>query len=255
VLIGNRSVLLKSPGRFLSGTVASIERSNFSKPGMLAGRFESFNKLSAAIPGGHLAPSAWAMPRTAGGMASVNSAMLASSATATAYGGITSTGSASITFTVPDAAGQLISSGSGSSTFTLSTNSPLLTAALVGSGSAAFAITANTPTLGALASLVGSSSWAIAGTLTPYAIGNMAGTTVDSTVLTGEVVASAVWAKAIEAGFTAEQVLRILAAHAAGAATGLEGANPQFTGLDGATVRIDGTYSAGTRTIDAINAG
>ena len=39
----------------------------------------------------------------------------------------------------------------------------------------------------------------------------------------------------------------------AGAATGLEGANPQFTGLDGATVRIDGTYSAGTRTIDALD--
>lgn len=40
---------------------------------------------------------------------------------------------------------------------------------------------------------------------------------------------------------------------AAGSATGLEGSNPQFTGLDGTTVRIDGTYSAGTRTIDALN--
>ena len=39
----------------------------------------------------------------------------------------------------------------------------------------------------------------------------------------------------------------------AGAATGLEGANPQFTGLDGSTIRIDGTYSAGTRTIDALD--
>lgn len=45
----------------------------------------------------------------------------------------------------------------------------------------------------------------------------------------------------------------ILAAHAAGAATGLEGANPQFTGLDGTTVRIDGSYSAGTRVIDALD--
>ena len=43
-LIGNRSVLLKSPGRFLSGTVASIERSNFNKPGMMVGRFETFRR-------------------------------------------------------------------------------------------------------------------------------------------------------------------------------------------------------------------
>ena len=29
--------------------------------------------------------------------------------------------------------------------------------------------------------------------------------------------------------------------------------NVQFTGLDGTTVRIDGTYSAGTRTIDSLD--
>ena len=40
---------------------------------------------------------------------------------------------------------------------------------------------------------------------------------------------------------------------AAGSATGLENGNPQFTGLDGVTVRIDGAYSAGTRTIDSLN--
>jgi len=28
---------------------------------------------------------------------------------------------------------------------------------------------------------------------------------------------------------------------------------PQFTGLDGTTLRIDGAYNAGTRTIDALN--
>jgi hypothetical protein len=62
-----------------------------------------------------------------------------------------------------------------------------------------------------------------------------------------------VWSKLIEAGFTAEEILRIIAAQSAGSATGLEGSNPQFTGLDGVTVRIDGTYSGGTRTIDALN--
>ncbi|RTL09110.1 MAG: hypothetical protein EKK62_04005 [Acidimicrobiia bacterium] len=65
--------------------------------------------------------------------------------------------------------------------------------------------------------------------------------------------ASNPWTEVIEAGYTAAEILRILAAHAAGAATGLEGANPQFTGLDGTTVRIDGTYSSGTRTIDSLD--
>lgn len=65
--------------------------------------------------------------------------------------------------------------------------------------------------------------------------------------------ASNPWTEVIEAGYTAAEILRILAAHAAGAATGLEGSNPQFTGLDGSTVRIDGTYSSGTRTIDALD--
>jgi hypothetical protein len=71
--------------------------------------------------------------------------------------------------------------------------------------------------------------------------------------LTDASIASAVWGRAIEAGFSAEQILRILASHAAGAATGLESGNPQFLGLDGDTVRIDGAYAAGTRTIDALN--
>ena len=61
------------------------------------------------------------------------------------------------------------------------------------------------------------------------------------------------WGKIIEAGYTAEEILRIIAAQAAGAATGLEGTNPQFTGLDGTTIRIDGTYSGGTRSIDNLD--
>jgi hypothetical protein len=82
----------------------------------------------------------------------------------------------------------------------------------------------------------------------------MYGSTVDDSIVTNDTIASAVWSKVIEAGYTSEQILRLLAAHAAGAATGLEGADMQFVGLDGVTTRIDGTYSAGTRTIDALDA-
>ena len=92
----------------------------------------------------------------------------------------------------------------------------------------------------------------LSGTLTPYAIGQMSGTTAEYG-LTNTGIANSVWAKVVESGFSAEQILRIIAAQAAGAATGLENGNPQFTGLDGVTVRIDGAYSAGTRTIDSLN--
>ena len=56
-LIGNRSVLHKSPGRFLAGTIASGERSNFSKGGMVASRFQAMSRILGGIPTGHLSPS------------------------------------------------------------------------------------------------------------------------------------------------------------------------------------------------------
>lgn len=100
----------------------------------------------------------------------------------------------------------------------------------------------------------GTATLTLTGTLVPYAIGSMSGTTEEAG-LTPNGISNAVWGKVIESGFSADQIMRLLASFAAGSATGLEGANPQFTGLDGVTLRIDGTYAAGTRTIDALNGG
>jgi hypothetical protein len=190
-LIGNRSVLLKSPGRFLSGTVASIERSNFNKPGMIRNSYQNFSKL-AAIPYGHLAGSAWVLPKRAGGMSAVNTAALAINTAANGVMGLPATGTASFSLNFAVASGQLISSGSGSAAFTIATNTPLLTASLNGSGSASFAITP-TATPSAKASVTASGSFSITGTLAPYAIGSMSGTTVDTTVLTADIITASVW--------------------------------------------------------------
>ena len=90
--------------------------------------------------------------------------------------------------------------------------------------------------------------------LTPTAVGELdADLVVTGTGLTTANVGQAVWARVIEAGITAEQVLRILAAVNAGAATGLESGSPSFTGIDGSTERVAGTYSGGTRTIDTLD--
>ena len=272
-LIGNRSVLNKSPGRFLNAGVATF-RSEFNKHGMQ--RSAAFSPLSA-MPNGHLAPSAWVLPRTAGGMSSINFTTAKVEGLGLAVGGITTTGTSSITLTFADAAGQLIASGGGAATFSLTSNNPLLTASINGTGTATALVSTNTPTLGALADgsgavtitvtgtnsgrlpandasplRTGSASFSLSGSLTPYAIGQMSGTTAEYG-LTNAGIANSVWSKVVESGFSAEQILRIIAAQAAGSATGLENGKPQFTGLDGVTVRIDGAYSAGTRTIDSLN--
>lgn len=58
-----------------------------------------------------------------------------------------------------------------------------------------------------------------------------------------------IWQHIIESGFTAEQMLRMMAAVAAGNATGLESGAPAFFSMDGAKQRIAATYANGSRTV------
>lgn len=88
---------------------------------------------------------------------------------------------------------------------------------------------------------------------TPYASGGASATLRAYGDLTPEGLSAAVWQRVIEAGFSAEEVLRILAAVAAGNATDLEGASPSFKGLDGTTTRVAGSYGAGERVIGTVN--
>jgi len=106
---------------------------------------------------------------------------------------------------------------------------------------------------GAKGWLIGESDGVCTVSLASHAYGELVGSITPFTELSPENLASAVWSQAIEAGYSAAEIIRILAAFAAGSATGLEGSDPQFVGLDGSTVRIDGTYSGGTRTIDSLN--
>lgn len=134
-------------------------------------------------------------------------------------GGITTTGSTSLTFTVADAFGELISSGEGSASITFTPTGQLV-ASLGGSGSAEFSITTNNPILGAEAGGTGSAiftlsasgsilplddtspartasaTFTITGALTPYAIGYMTGSTETGGALTEGSIASAVWSAA-----------------------------------------------------------
>ena len=71
--------------------------------------------------------------------------------------------------------------------------------------------------------------------------------------LTQDSVTGAVLESKIEGDVTVKQALRILLAHAAGNATGLEGASPVFKALDGVKTRIAGSYAAGNRTVTTVD--
>ncbi len=66
--------------------------------------------------------------------------------------------------------------------------------------------------------------------------------------------ASDVWAHVIEAGFTAEQLFRLIVAENIGSATGLESGSPVFKSIDGTRDRITATYDRGSRTITSRDA-
>lgn len=73
-LLGNYSVLHKSPGRFLSGTIASGDRYNFSKSGRLRNRFLGDHGFGvakfSALPNGYVHKYSWSMAQSSGGLAS-----------------------------------------------------------------------------------------------------------------------------------------------------------------------------------------
>ena len=72
-LIGNRSVLHKSPGRFLAGTIASGDRSNFNKHGMCRNAYQAYD-AKEPTPSGYRPPYCWIMAQADGGMASIGRA-------------------------------------------------------------------------------------------------------------------------------------------------------------------------------------
>jgi hypothetical protein len=187
-LIGNRSVLLKSPGRFLSGTVASIERNNFSTAGQLASRFQAMSPIFGGIPSGHLAPSSWSLPRTAGGISGLGQSF--SGAAGALAAGINIAGTAASTSSA-SGTGQTVASISGLAASTSSASGSLF-ASLQASGTAASASTA-TGSVTALGWVVGTATSSAGASLVAYATGAVAGSTLDSGVLTAGGVAAAVW--------------------------------------------------------------
>jgi hypothetical protein len=237
-----------------NNSMTSARLANFARTGakrnITAGQGITSGLVS--IPSGNRHPNVWMMPQKPGALASRNDIIGSGEIALTMVSGKNAEAALSGSGDLAGVAQLIISmvaalTGSGTISNASAVAFLQLAASLAGAGDLDGA-------LGALASAAAALSGSGAVTSTIRATGALAADiTVSGDVLTSTTVGPAVWRSIIEAGFTAEEILRIIAAQAAGAATGLEGTNPQFTGLDGTTIRIDGAYSGGTRSIDNLD--
>lgn len=188
-------------GRIMVGATST----DGTNPSVLPGRFHSTparrNILTGgaittqlmAVPDGYRHSGAWFFPQKPGALSSVNNTEIAFSPSGAGVLGLPGAGSSALSISVADADGQLIVSASGSTSITFATSAPVLSASLAASGSAAIAFTV-TASIGALAGMTGSSTVTFGGSLQSYAVGFLAGSTEDTSVLSTATIAQAVWA-------------------------------------------------------------
>lgn len=179
-LHGNRSVLHKSPVRFLNGG-AAILRSNFGKHGMVRNSYQVF-AATAAIPYGYYGGrGAWVQPKKGGAVSGVNAIALTIGATGAGSMGKNTSGTASITFDLSGVGG-LISSASGVASISLGASGNIF-ASKSTSGTAGITLGA-TGTLKATGKIQGTAPISLSANWTPYAVGWISGSTASGGVLT-----------------------------------------------------------------------
>lgn len=179
-LHGNRSVLHKSPVRFLNGG-AAILRSNFGKHGMVRNSYQVF-AATAAIPYGYYGGrGAWVQPKKGGAVSGVNAIALTIGASGAGSMGKNTSGTASITFDLSGVGG-LISSASGVASISLGASGNIF-ASKSTSGTAGITLGA-TGTLKATGKIQGTAPISLSANWTPYAVGWISGSTSSGGVLT-----------------------------------------------------------------------
>lgn len=297
-LLGNMSVLHKSPAKYLTGTVGFNDRANWNKPGMMRSRgdltLSTLWKFDA-VPSGMMAGRAFLAPQTAGRIVT----RTPFSINGTAVGALGKPASATANFAInASSIGGLIAGGVANATITI--NGVAAIAGLAaGSASGSLAINASA-IIGATAWGIANSTMTVNGSAVSFGRGFMVASTVDNTTLTpisitnavwsalstdynaagtmgnklnsaasggvdysalgaavwahatrtltsgsptAEQNADAVWAKLIEDGHSAEEMIRIALAALAGTSN-TDGSTITFKGLDGTTDRIVGTFDA-----------
>lgn len=275
-LIGNYSIYYKSPGRWFGGgaTGQGVDRPAFGITSPARAKFCNTDwEPKSGIPDGYRPPYTWVIPQKPGGLASRNIIVGAGAVTANGAMGVNATAALAGTGTLTGV-GALIVSAVANLTGTGSLSANLLavlqaTAALSGSGSLTGSMTAYGELLAALTGAGALSAPA-------YATGAMEADITSVSVLSPESLAAAVWnalaasyngvgtmgekmndagsgsnpwTEVLEGGYTAAEMLRIIAAALAGKLSGADTATNTFVGIDGVTDRIVATVTAeGNRT-------
>lgn len=156
---------------------------------MFAG--EAITDDLASVPNGNRPSQAWIMARKNGRMSSHSLANLAVTTVAAGAMGFPIDGTASFIISTNTPDGQLISSGTGSASFTFAATGNVL-ATLSTTGTASITLTTNT-LMGAIKWLDATAGMSITATMTSYGRGYMVGNTVDTSQMTPDTVATAVW--------------------------------------------------------------
>lgn len=244
MLIGSHSVFSKSPGRFLSGTSVSGDRSNFNQSGVNRNKFQTFAKFSS-VPNGYSPGYAFTAAQQSGGLATYRTLSASTTQTAASLvSGINNVAALSASCTITNAQlAQIVSLIAAISASGGITNAQLAAITdLVASISATGTIT--DAQLGAIVSLV--ASIGATGQFTnaaDFSTAEISASISSLTALSPETLSAAVWnasisafnssgtmgeklndagsatnpwTEVIESGYTATEVLRILLAVAAG---------------------------------------
>lgn len=187
-LLGNYTVLHRSPAKFLTGTIGYGERSNWGKPGMILSRENDDLWAFDATPSGFYFGKAYYPPRQAGRISSAFTIRV----DASGVGALARPGTVLGSFTVQAlAVGGLIAGGVANASFTV-TGAANIAGLAAGRTTSVLRINA-TAIAGASAFGVANSLVRVTGYLQPYALGYMKASTVDNTVLTAESISAKVW--------------------------------------------------------------
>lgn len=259
MLVGSGIRASQNPLVHIGGVAAhSTNRSNWTQPGQLIcfGQGEGGEKdgsdrrqpLKAGYPNAHTHPSSWSLPMKGGGMSAyksvsgsgyLNEANLsmgrALSATLTGDGTISTANLALIV--------SLSAALSGSASLTASLRGAVqLAAELAGDGDI-------TAALGAIVSMNAALSGAGSITATLRGTASMSAEILSYGELTPEGLRDAVWGALLEAGFSAQDLLRLAAAAASGKLSGAEGTEVAIRNVSDTTDIITATVdSNGNRT-------
>lgn len=189
-LIGNCSLLHKSPAKYLTGTVGFNDRANWNKPGMMRNRGDLSVSLLwkyDAVPSGFYAGRAFFPPQKAGRVVSRTSFAV----TAAASGAQGRPGSAMASMSIgATATGGLIVQGVANALMTIS-GAANIAGLAAGVANATMTIDGSAQP-GALAFGVANATLTIAGSAQPSAFGYMTATTANDDALTPAGIAAAV---------------------------------------------------------------